>query len=258
MNKNENRYNNCKIYKLIDNINNYFYIGSTCLSLSKRLYGHKQKSKLNPNQKIYKYINTIGWDNIKIVLIKELNLNNKEQLLRAENEIIEKHLNDPLCLNSCKPFVSLEEQKENQRKYFQENKDVYHKNAKENYYDNYEYYLTKHKDYYHNNIDYYNNYRKINKDKIAEQKRQYINQNKDYFSDLKHKYYEEHKEEIKAKNKAYRDTNSNITYVCCCGSNIKITNKSKHDKTQKHIKYIENENNKESLKSSNEQLTKDM
>ena len=39
-----NRYNNGKIYKIY--FNNYFFIGYTCTSLSKRLYYHKQRNDL--------------------------------------------------------------------------------------------------------------------------------------------------------------------------------------------------------------------
>ena len=41
-------YSKCKIYKLVDMINNYFYIGSTCDLLSKRLCGHRAAAKPAP------------------------------------------------------------------------------------------------------------------------------------------------------------------------------------------------------------------
>ena len=72
-----NRYNNSKVYKLIDTVNQYFYIGSTCLPLSKRLYDHKKLSLKEPDRKIYKYLNQIGWDNVKIILHQQLYLDNK-------------------------------------------------------------------------------------------------------------------------------------------------------------------------------------
>ena len=68
----KNRYNNTKIYKLVDKINQFYYIGSTTDLLCKRLYQHKISSNRNQEQKVYKYFNSIGWDNAKIILIEEL------------------------------------------------------------------------------------------------------------------------------------------------------------------------------------------
>ena len=36
-----NRYHNAKIYKIVNNVDDMVYIGSTCLSLSKRKHLHK-------------------------------------------------------------------------------------------------------------------------------------------------------------------------------------------------------------------------
>ena len=40
-----NRYNNSKVYKLINDVDDYFYIGSTCSSSAKRLNSHKSNAK---------------------------------------------------------------------------------------------------------------------------------------------------------------------------------------------------------------------
>ena len=100
--KNVNRYNNAKVYKLINTIDNTFYIGSTCASLAHRFYSHKEDAKREErkNNKLYGHLNKIGFENIKIILINEFYLDNKEQLLREENNYIEMYKNDPNCLNS--------------------------------------------------------------------------------------------------------------------------------------------------------------
>ena len=95
-----NRYNNSKVYKLIDEINDYFYIGSTCDKLSKRLSWHKTSARHHPERKVYKYFNSINWNNVKIVLIEEHYLENKVQLLREEDKLICYYKNDTKCLNS--------------------------------------------------------------------------------------------------------------------------------------------------------------
>ena len=47
-NKDYNRYENSKIYKLIDPDTGFYYIGSTCGPLTQRLSKHKTDSKIQP------------------------------------------------------------------------------------------------------------------------------------------------------------------------------------------------------------------
>ena len=149
-----NRYNNSQIYKLVDQVNEYFF---TCNSLSKRLSWHKQNAKKekHKNMKVYKYFNEVGWDNVKIILIEENYLENKQQLLREEDRVIQMYLHDKNCLNSFRAFLSLEDKKEYHKKY----REVYNKINKEkinqqnnqNYKDNREKVLQRQKIYYEKN-----------------------------------------------------------------------------------------------------------
>ena len=79
----ENKYGKSKVYKLQDNINFNFYIGSTRNELRKRFDQHKGQSKCKTcaNRKVYSYFNSIGWENVKIILIQEFNLESRKQLL---------------------------------------------------------------------------------------------------------------------------------------------------------------------------------
>ena len=121
-----NRYNNSKIYKMYDMINGYFYIGSTSDKLSKRFSNHKPRARLSKDMKVYKCFNEIGWENVKIVLMEEHYLENKEQQLREEDRVIQMYFDDPKCLNSLRPFVPEEEQtrqqKEKMKEYYQSHK----------------------------------------------------------------------------------------------------------------------------------------
>jgi predicted GIY-YIG superfamily endonuclease len=49
------RYDNGKIYRITNNIDNMIYIGSTCLPLRKRLYSHKkeQHSRKGQNRRLF-------------------------------------------------------------------------------------------------------------------------------------------------------------------------------------------------------------
>ena len=108
----ESRYKYSKVYKLVDQIDGYYYIGSTaCKCLSKRFTWHKQdarKENLSKSKK-YQYFNSIGWENVKIILIEEFIFQNKMQLLREEDRYIMQHREDPKCLNMIKALRSGEE-----------------------------------------------------------------------------------------------------------------------------------------------------
>ena len=72
-----NRYNNSKIYKLRDEISGYYYIGSTRNCLSKRLSQHKCDTKKKPDVGVYKLFNEVGQVTLKIILVEEHYLENK-------------------------------------------------------------------------------------------------------------------------------------------------------------------------------------
>ena len=99
-----NRYNNGKIYKVIDVGYNKCYIGSTCEGLSRRMERHRRdyKSYLEGkvNQKHTKSIDIFreyGIDNVKIELIENYPCESKEELLKREGFYIQ----TTDCVNRC-------------------------------------------------------------------------------------------------------------------------------------------------------------
>lgn len=111
------RYENSKIYRLVCS-DGFFYVGSTCVPLCKRLWNHKAKSKKKPEQKVYKHINTLGWDNVKIILIEEFQCKNKDELRRREQEEIDKYKTDEKCLNHFNAFGIDQDHKKNYDKVY--------------------------------------------------------------------------------------------------------------------------------------------
>lgn len=89
-------YSKGKIYKLQCE-DGHFYIGSTCDELRKRFWVHKANSK-RASSPLYLHIGE-DWESVRIVLVEEFPCENKEQLIRKEDEHIRQHNNDPLCLN---------------------------------------------------------------------------------------------------------------------------------------------------------------
>ena len=178
-------YSKCKIYKLVDTINSYFYIGSTCDTLSKRLCAHRSLAKTKIKQKVYTYFNQIGWENVRIILIIDYpECNNLNEKLRKEQEYIDQFWNDEKCLNSMRSFLS-EEQKYNYHKdYSQLNT---YKEYKKEY--NKEYNKTEkskqiHKEYYERNKEKKRNYMK-------EYNKQYYETNREREQERVKKYREE-------------------------------------------------------------------
>ena len=84
-----NRYNNGKIYKIVNNVDDKIYVGSTCGTLRLRLSRHKTQSRKFLNQGVYSHLNSIGWDNVRIILIENVTAENKDQLLMREQHYID-------------------------------------------------------------------------------------------------------------------------------------------------------------------------
>ncbi len=85
-------YENSKIYKIINDINNDIYIGSTIQKLNKRMQGHRSHSRneeRRPNAKLYKLMRELGCDHFKIILIESFNCKNKEELIAREQNHID-------------------------------------------------------------------------------------------------------------------------------------------------------------------------
>ncbi len=100
-----------RIYKLDGG--GKFYIGSTTTQLSQRFKKHKCKSNENTakSRKVYIYFKEIGWENVQITLIKEINVNNRHEVLIHETYEVKKYIDNPNCLNSILPSLTKEERK---------------------------------------------------------------------------------------------------------------------------------------------------
>jgi hypothetical protein len=107
-------YKQGKIYKLINSIDDKIYVGSTCNLLSQRKAGHKTSMLKQPTQTVYAHFNSIGWDKVDIVLIEEIECENKMQLFQRERHYID--LLKP-ALNKIRPVITIEEQKENKKQW---------------------------------------------------------------------------------------------------------------------------------------------
>jgi len=121
------KYENGKIYKIIDNTNGDIYVGSTCNKLSRRITNHRASYNcyLNPNikQGYMRSFDILKNNDYKIILIEEYPCENKEQLLLREQYWIDK-LD---CINYNNPIHN---QKKYNREYRKKNREQYNENSR--------------------------------------------------------------------------------------------------------------------------------
>ena len=72
-------YKNGKIYKIVNDIDDFIYIGSTCLALIMWMIYHRKRAKNSNNANLYKHMVKIGIFCFKIILIRNVSCNNKEE-----------------------------------------------------------------------------------------------------------------------------------------------------------------------------------
>ena len=98
-------YSNGKIYKIVCNITNKIYIGSTTVSLSQRLAHHRAHCKKISSFEILK------GGNFSIFLVEDFPCERREQLLKREREVIEQMD----CVNKNIPILLNQEEKRESR-----------------------------------------------------------------------------------------------------------------------------------------------
>ena len=115
------KYDNGKIYKLIDNTNGNIYIGSTTQPLYKRKSQHKTDAK-RINCKSKSIIENGDYD---IILIENYPCKSKEELLMRERY----YMDNTDCINQVRCYISEDERKEYKKEYDLINKDIKNEKA---------------------------------------------------------------------------------------------------------------------------------
>ena len=111
-------YGNGKIYKVICSATGRVYIGSTTVTLSRRMTSHRA-----PNNRCM----TKDFIDGKIFLIEDYPCERKEQLLSRERFFIE----SMECVNKCRPIITNEETIESKKEYYQKHKDQLNEKKRE-------------------------------------------------------------------------------------------------------------------------------
>tara|TARA_R110001606_G_scaffold3605_1_gene16115 strand:- start:139 stop:780 length:642 start_codon:yes stop_codon:yes gene_type:complete len=212
----DNRYENGKIYKIVDNTNDDIYIGSSTESLIIRLTKHKSDYKryLEGKRNYVSSCDIIKNNDYKIELLELYPCNNRNELEARERLFIENNI----CVNKRIPS-------RNQKEYYEINKVKIIERTKQHYIKNKKQIQEYHKEHYKLNREHLKEkskkYREINKEKIKKQQILYNennpNRNKDYYA-------------------------KSPIINCPCGSKFKKRRISEHNKTKKHLNYLKSLN----------------
>ena len=177
-------YKNGKIYKILDNTNEKFYIGSTTKEyLSQRLEKHRSHYK-EYLKGIVRYVSSmeiIENGDYKIILLENYSCDCKDELTAREQYYIDKLKCDKMVNKYNAKGFNKEKERERHKKYYENNKEKL--------------------------LEQMKGYRENNKEKIKINSKEYYDNNKEKLLEKKKEWRENNKEQIKIKGKEYRKNN---------------------------------------------------
>ena len=223
-------YQNGKVYAIRSHQTEDIYIGSTIQPLSVRFRKHEMCYKNHKDGK-YGYVTSfkiLDHEDAYIELLENYPCNNRNELMRREGELIRqmKCVNERVAGRTVKEYYN--ENKQKRKEYQEENK----QKRKEYYIQNKQHIAEKDKEYREKNKHKIAEYREKNKQKIADRVKEYYIQNKQHIAEKQKEYREKNKQQICEQR--------NQKNICPCGGRYTRNNQPKHNKTKRHINYIEN------------------
>ena len=155
-------YSKGKIYKILNNIDDEIYVGSTIETLGQRMAKHRRNMKTTPHYKLYKHMHELGVESFYIELVENCPCNDVYELRAREGHYI--------------------------RQIGTLNKRIEGRTHKEWCADNCEYLLAQQKKYRDTHKEGMKQYRKDNKEHIQQVVKQYFENNKDVIRQYKRQY----------------------------------------------------------------------
>jgi len=229
-------YSNTIIYKLINyDCPENVYVGSTT-NWTKRKQSHKHgatNSKYKGyNGKVYKIIRENGgWESWNMIEIKRFACANKRDAEAEEDKIMQELKAN---MNSCRSYVTKTDIKDYMKQYADDNKETIMEYKKNYYHENKKIIKVKQKKYC-----------ELNKTKMSENKKAYYESHKEGIKQYNDAYREANKDAIKDKKKLYIEVNKEaikekkaIKYTCECGLTCCKDHKARHERSKKHINYL--------------------
>ncbi len=214
-------YQNGKIYKLCNNVDDEIYVGSTCNPLRIRKGQHKSQAKTQLNREVYKHLNEVGWENVEIILIENHACESKDELHKRERywiDTLKPSLNKVIPTRTQKEWkeANIEAVSQRDKKY----REATREKRKKKYQENKEVILQKQKEYQQKNKEAISQRRKIYTQSNKERKKQYD-------KEAGKKYREANKEAILQQQK--------IKITCECGNTLIKRHIIRHQKRKNHL-----------------------
>jgi hypothetical protein len=200
----------CKVYRVINDVDDLVYVGSTANMLAKRWGSHKAAAKkLTKTGKLQVHIRELGVRHFRIVLLHEFEARNMEHQRQVEQEYIVQLDSLKNGLNGVRAHQTPEQRagdrKEYDRRYIAGHKDVL---------------AERDRRYYENN-----------KDAIVERQRRYQAEHKDAIAEKRRQYNDEHKDAIAVRRNEKID--------CFCGAKVARGGIRAHQRSAKHHRQFE-------------------
>lgn len=108
-----------KIYRIVNSVNDSVYIGSTQTSLRERFWHHRWDAR-NKNQKskFYQFMYDIGVELFSMILIEEMDVYSRTELLQIEEYHINqfKTANPELSVNTIRAYATKENTRQRKHK----------------------------------------------------------------------------------------------------------------------------------------------
>ena len=189
-------YSKCRVYKLVCDGSEDFYVGSTCNKLSKRLADHRFATRQPRYQQrnVYKWMNEMGADNIQIILVSEHpDCASFEQQRMFEREVVDRL---KPSLNSIRPYQTQDERRQQCRKY-----DSAHREERREYDRRYN---EAHRE---ERREYDRRYNEAHREEISEKRRRHREAHSEECREKDRAYYEAHHEECLEKARRFREAN---------------------------------------------------
>ena len=174
------------IYKIFDNTNGNIYYGSTTVTISKRMTGHRSKYKewVAGNARKCKSYDILKNGDYSYSLVEQVEYEDKGELLQRERWYIENNE----CVNKNIPTRSQDEKieyhKEYNKEYYQQNREGLLENVMEYRQKNREIINEKRKQY-----------REKNWEEISKKKKEYNQKNRERINEQKKEHYQRKKAE---------------------------------------------------------------
>ncbi len=93
-----------RVYKIVNDIDDLVYIGSTTQKLCKRMSNHRERATKGYKMKVYNHMRYIGVEHFKIMCVREYKDISKERLKYKEDKYIKRFDTVRNGLNSCYAF----------------------------------------------------------------------------------------------------------------------------------------------------------